>query len=78
LISQVKGELDSTWLGIDTLSTYCMKNPKEDVVGPTKPMDEKVLEVSNDRAKITMYGEGRYIIQDDQGVQCVFHISELY
>jgi hypothetical protein len=78
LISQVKGELDSTWLGIDMLSTYCMTNDKEDFVGHTKPMDEKVLGVSNDRAKITMYGEGRYLIQDDQGVQCELPISESY
>jgi hypothetical protein len=42
MITEVNGKVDSTWLGIDTLSTYCMTNDLNDLIGKTKPMNEKV------------------------------------
>jgi hypothetical protein len=48
MITEVNGEVDSTWLGIDTLSTYCMTNDLNDFIGKTKPINEKVTGVSSD------------------------------
>jgi hypothetical protein len=63
-------------MGIDTLNTYYMTNDREDFTGPTYSMDEKVLGTNNDRARITQYGPGKFVVQDDEGVQCNILIPE--
>jgi hypothetical protein len=74
MISQVQGEIDSSWLGIDTLSTYCMTNDLNDFVGRSTPTNEKVSGVSSTKASITR----KFTVLDDEGVQCELYIPVLY
>jgi hypothetical protein len=56
---------DSTWLGIDTLSTYCITtNNVEDLVGSTEEIQAGVTGIAGTevKASITMRGEGVYKI----------------
>jgi Reverse transcriptase (RNA-dependent DNA polymerase) len=78
LLTEVDGAIDSSWLGIDTLSTYCLTNDMNDFVGSTEPMDAKIVGVSNDQAKIFKKGKGVFRIQDDKGVQCNLYLPELF
>jgi hypothetical protein len=50
MISPIKGELDNTWLEVDTVIT----NNNGDFVGPTQYMNKKVLGLSDDRRKFLM------------------------
>jgi hypothetical protein len=78
MITKANGEVDSTWLGIDTLSTYCMTNDLNDFIGKMKPMNEMVAGVSSNKASITAKGSGIFKNQDDQGVTCNIYVPELY
>jgi Reverse transcriptase (RNA-dependent DNA polymerase) len=71
---------DSSWLGIDTFSTYCMTNDMNDFDGKPTAIHKTATGVlgSSKKAIISYYGPGTFYIMDDAGEICPIQMTELY
>jgi hypothetical protein len=72
---------DCTWLGIDTLSTYCITNDLQDFTTTTIDVNEGVTGIGGKKSKsatITKEGSGVFKIVDDLGVTCKIPIPRLF
>jgi GAG-pre-integrase domain len=71
---------DSTWLGVDTLSTYCLTNDENDFIESPHKMDQNIVGINGitSKTKVTKVGHGRFTIIDDNGATCKLDIPELY
>jgi hypothetical protein len=67
---------DSTWLGVDTLSTYCITNDENDFVGKTQDVSAGITGISgtDSKASITKTGSGVFKILDDLGETCTIPV----
>jgi N-methylhydantoinase B/oxoprolinase/acetone carboxylase alpha subunit len=65
------------YIGIDTLSTYCITNNESDLIQDIRSIDENVTGISSTNAKIKKVRVGVYYILDDLGMKCKLLIPEL-
>jgi GAG-pre-integrase domain len=69
---------NSTWLGIDTLSTYCLTNDMADFVGkPTREATSIDGIGGKASSTITYVGRGTFRIVDDLGETCEIPVPNL-
>jgi Reverse transcriptase (RNA-dependent DNA polymerase) len=78
LPSTTEYDSDSTWVGIDSLSTYCITNDLEDFTETPKPIRREVRGIQSTPATITYVGQGAFSIVDDSGKNCKLQINSLY
>jgi hypothetical protein len=69
---------ENKYIGIDTLSTYCMTNSLEDFIETPRSTNQSVTGISDSSARITKIGKGHFYILDDLGMKCELVIPELY
>jgi hypothetical protein len=69
---------ENQYIGIDTLSTYCITNNMLDLVNNVRKIQEKVKGISDEEATITAVGQGVLHLLDDLGEECEIMIPELY
>ena len=70
---------DQNWLGIDTFSTYCMTNNKDDFTSTPTRIHANVTGVSGEStATISLHGPGTFFVMDELGAVCPLQIPDLY
>jgi hypothetical protein len=69
---------DSAWIGIDSLSTYCITNSMNDYINKPTPIRQNIKGINDTPAQITGVGRGCYKILDNKGRQHTFVIDKLY
>ena len=70
---------DQNWLGIDTFSTYCMTNNKDDFTTTPTRIHANVTGVSGEStATISLHGPGTFFVMDELGAVCPLQIPDLY
>jgi hypothetical protein len=69
---------DSTWIRIDSLSTYCITNSMPDYIDKPTPIRQNIKGINDSPAQIIGVGRGRYKILDNKGRQHTFIINKLY
>jgi hypothetical protein len=69
---------DSSWIGVDSLSMYCITNSMSDFVGKPKMIRRQVKGINDTPAQVTYVGKGKFRILDSKGRQHEFIIHELY
>jgi hypothetical protein len=69
---------DNTWVGIDSLSTYCITNDLRDFTETPTSIRREVRGIQNIPATITYVGRGSFAIIDDDGQNCEIKIKQLY
>jgi hypothetical protein len=81
LISSLRRDMheNSTWVEIDTFSTYCLTNEMKDFSSPSNRVRANVTGVAGkDSSTITYQGEGVFRVVDDYGETCKIPIPYLY
>ena len=71
-------DTDSKWLGIDSLSTYCITNDMKDYVQDPTPISREVRGIQSSPAIITYVGVGKFSITDELGQICELPVDRLY
>ncbi len=71
---------DHSWLGIDTLSTYCMTNDVNDFNGTPTKIHKEVTGIMGDSTQgaVSLQGTGTFHIMDDAGQICALPIHDLH
>ena len=69
---------DSTWVGIDSLSTYCITNDINDYAESPSAIRREVRGIQKDPALITYVGKGRFRITEEEGAVVELPIDRLY
>jgi hypothetical protein len=69
---------DSKWIGVDSLSTYCITNSMSDFIEKPKPIRRKIKGINDAPAQLTCVGKGIFKILDSKGRQHKFYIDKLY
>lgn len=71
-------DTDSYWIGVDTMSSYCITNSMMDFIGKPKQIKLRVRGVSQQLANITYVGTGQYSVLDNTGKRHDLSIPVLY
>ena len=71
-------DTDSKWVGIDSLSTYCITNDMSDFSKDPTPIRREVRGIQSEPALITYVGVGRFKITDELGQVCELPVERLY
>ena len=69
---------ENKFIGIDTLSTYCMTNCMDDYINKPRSIQQAVTGISDSLAAVTKIGKGIFHVLDDQGMKCQIPVPELY
>jgi Reverse transcriptase (RNA-dependent DNA polymerase) len=69
---------DSSWIGIDSLSTYCITNSVHDFTEPPTKIRQLIKGINSTPAHVTNVGKGVFKILDSQGRHHNFQIDKLY
>ena len=69
---------DSTWVGIDSLSTYCITNDVNDYTEPPSAIRREVKGIQQDPALITIKGKGKFRIVEQGGATVELLVDQLY
>jgi hypothetical protein len=71
---------NTAWIGIDTLSTYCLTNDLDDIdISTRKEVLHKVTGIAGKHSStITYEGCGRFKLVDDVGHTCTIPVPEMY
>ena len=69
---------DSTWVGIDSLSTYCITNDVNDYTEPPSAIRREVRGIQKDPAFITFVGKGSFRITEEGGATVELPVDKLY
>jgi hypothetical protein len=71
---------NTEFIGIDTLSTYCLTNNLEDIIASTrKQVSHNVTGIAGKNSSVISYeGAGTFKLVDDTGHMCTIPVPELY
>jgi hypothetical protein len=69
---------DSSWIGIDSLSTYCITNSMEDFSRRPMAIKTQIKGINDTPAHVTFVGKGNFKLLDCKGQQHKFEIEKLY
>jgi hypothetical protein len=69
---------DSAWIGVNSLSTYCITNSMQDYISKPTPIRQNIKGINATPAQTTCVGKGSYQILDSRGRHHKFIINKLY
>jgi hypothetical protein len=70
-------DTDSQWIGVDSLSTYCITNDMNDFIEKPTKIRQLIKGINDTPAQVTYVGKGLYKLSDDNGKQHNFIIDRL-